>query len=119
MGVSVNQDGSYAGTWVPLKAGKYQLQLRLDGKEAGTKKELAVTPPPLVKEKEDEAEPPPEAGEKKAEFEVVTIKVSLGVMTQDWSESWGVEHREAVRRKLPLFSTGGVLHLYLSSHHFI
>lgn len=79
VGVSVNKDGSYTGTWVPLKPGKYQLQLRLDGKEAGTNRELSVTPPPLVKEEDEQTEPLPEGGEKKAEFEMVTIKVRPGV----------------------------------------
>lgn len=75
MGVSVNKDGSYTGTWVPLKAGQYQLQLKLDGKEAGTNKELSITPPPVAKEEEDKkAEPPPEEGEE-TKFEMVTIKV--------------------------------------------
>lgn len=83
----MNKDGSYTGTWVPLKPGKYQLQLRLDGKEAGTNKELSVTPPPLMEEEDEQAEPPSEAGEKKAEFEVVTIKVRLGVVMQGWSSS--------------------------------
>lgn len=75
MGVSVNKDGSYTGTWVPLKAGQYQLQLRLDGKETGTNKELSVTPPPLVNEEEDkQAESLAEEGQK-TQFEMVTIKV--------------------------------------------
>ncbi len=75
MGVSVNKDGSYTGTWVPLKAGQYQLQLRLDGKETGTNKELSVTPPTLGKEEEEKkAESLAEEGQK-TQFEMVMIKV--------------------------------------------
>lgn len=85
MGVSVNKDGSYTGTWVPLKAGQYQLQLRLDGKEAGTNRELSITPPHLAKEDEDKnTESPSEEGEK-TEFERVTIKVRHAVVVHAWA----------------------------------
>ena len=75
IGVCVNEDGSYLANWVPQRPGTYQLQLKLDGKEAGITKELTVNPIPL-----EESSLPKDSSEEdteveKTQLEVITLKV--------------------------------------------
>ena len=72
VGVSVNEDGSYKGTWTPLNPGEYKLHLRLDGKKAGKEVDLSVNP---LKVEEEPAVLDDKADKKEMKVEVIKIKV--------------------------------------------